>query len=604
MNFPSLKGRIVGLDTETDGLKPYLGNRIFGVSIAMEGFSGYWDARKTPRVFEWLADELPKAEIIIGHHIKFDAHFLADEGVCYMDVPWHCTMVTDTLCYEHHHEYSLEAVAQRRLDRGKSTEMIEKWMEMSGAKNKKEAMSTLSQAPEELVRPYAITDAELLLPIYFHQLQDVMDQGLERVYKLEMDLLPVLTDMERGGVRCDIEAAHAAIPELTKIIDSSQETLNNIVGFDINVNSTPQIRKVFAPEKISKWQFKLSDGTLCWATDAGNPSIDQNVLKEMQHPAAALIRKIRKITKLSQTFIQGHILSNIDGRGYVHTTFNSTRNDTDAGTVTGRLSSTGPALQQINKRDKNTAKILRSMFLPDVGQEWLSMDFSSADMRVASHYLNDPSMIDAYNKNPDTDFHQYVADMVGIPRSPSYAGEPNAKTLDLSMAFGAGAGKTAMSLGMPFSVEEWGDGRMKLVAGREAQAILDMYHAKFPAFRKFSKQAATVAKGRGYIMSLMGRRLRFVNKDEHKAAGFLFQSGCAEAMKTKMVEVWRMLRGTGYRLMLSVHDELAISAPEETTLDKEIHKVYTDFQSEHAPFKLRVPMTASFERGANWYEGH
>lgn len=601
MKFPSLKGQIVGLDTETEGLRPYLGDKIFGVSVAISGWSDYFDIRTTPKALDWLRDELPRADIIIGHHKKFDAHFLANEGIEYLDIPWHCTMIVDTLCYEHHHEYSLEAVAQRRLGRGKSTEMIDKWMEMSGAKNKKEAMSTLSQAPEWLVKPYAVTDAELLLPIYFHQLQDVVDQKLERVYKLEMDLQPVLFDMERNGVKCDVQAAHDSIPGLTKIVEDSERELNEIVGFNMNVNSTPQVRKVFAPERVGKYQFKLSDGTLCWQTDAGNPSIDQHVLKEMTHPAAALIRKVRKVKKLRDTFVKGHILSNIDAKGYVHTTFNATRNDEDAGTVTGRLSSTDPAMQQINGRDKDTSKILRSMFIVEEGFDWLGKDFSSADFRIATHYLNDSSMIQTYNNDPNTDFHQYVAEITGIPRSPEYAGGPSSKVLNLSMAFGAGAGKIASQMKMPFTVEEW-NGKMMLKAGPEATAVINSYHHKFPVFKKFAKNAAAVAKDRGYILSLMGRKLRFVDGSYHKAAGYLFQSGCAECMKTALVRVWKLIRGTEYKLFLTVHDEAGIKAPKDGKLDDEIHRAYTDFQSEEAYFKLRVPMTASSNRGRNWYE--
>lgn len=601
--FPSLRGRVAALDTETTGLKFALGARVFGVSVALEGFSGYWDVRLQPQVLEWLRDELPLASLAIGHNIKFDMNFLRAEGVVCLDTPWHCTMITDTLIYEHHHEYSLEAVAQRRLGVGKRGDMVEEWKRLSGAKSKSEAMSTLHLAPVELVHPYAVQDAELLLPIYANQMKDIAEQNLTQVYTLEMDLQPVLADMEWGGTRCDVEAAEKSIPELTLIVDEEQTKLDALVGFNININSSPQIRRVFQPEKLNKYQFKLIDGTVCWATEAGNPSIDQNVLKEMTHPAAALIRRVRKVKKLRDTFVKGHILGNVDSRGYVHTSFNATRNDADAGTVTGRLSSTEPALQQINGRDKDTSKILRSMFLPDDGDDWLGADFSSADFRIAAHYLNDPDLTESYNKNPDTDFHGFVAEMVGIPRSPRFAGDPNAKTLNLSMAFGAGGGKIAQSLGLPFDVEER-NGKMFLVAGPEANQVINNYHKKFPAFRAFSKNAAQVAKERGYVMSLMGRRLRFVNNDSHKAAGYLFQSGCAECMKTALVRVWRMLRGTGYRLFLTVHDEIGISAPKGGKLDDEIKRVYTDFQSAEAPFKLRVPMTADMKRGDNWYNGH
>ena len=567
----------------------------------MDGWSGYFDIRRDPEALSWLREELPTANLIIGHHLKFDVHMLANEGVNVIHVPWHCTMITDTLCYEHHLSYGLDEVAKRRCKMTKRGDMIDEWMRISGHRTRKAAMQHLADAPYELVAPYAIQDAELLLPIFKDQLADLREQDLGKVYALEMQLLPVLYDMERHGVRCDVEAAHKAIPELTKIIEADQATLNQLVGFDMNVNSTPQVRRIFQPEQLNKHQFKLVDGTICWKTKSGGPCIDQNVLKEMVHPAAGMIRKIRKIVKLRDTFISGHILSNIDDRGYVHTTFNSTRNDSDAGTVTGRLSSTDPALQQINGRDADTSKILRSMFLPDEGDEWLGADFSSADFRIAAHYLNDPRMLDAYAENPNTDFHGFVSEMTGIPRSPAYAGGPSSKTLNLSMAFGAGAGKIALQMGMPFTIEER-DGKMFLVAGEEAQKVIQAYHAKFPVFKSFSKSAADVAKNRGYIRSLMGRKLRFVNNDGHKAAGYLFQSGCAEVMKTALVRVWHSLQGTGYKLFLTVHDEVGISAPMGGLIDDEIQRIYTDYQSEEAPFILRVPMTSTFKRGANWYE--
>ena len=921
MKFPSLRERVVGIDTETTGLKWALGDRLFGVSLAMEGWSGYFDVRRNPEVLSWLREELPKANLIIGHHLKFDVHMLANEGINLLYTPWHCTMITETLCYEHHNSYGLDETAKRRLGMTKRGDMIAEWMTIGGHRNKKAAMANLADAPYELVATYAIRDAELLLPIFKEQMLDIQNQELGRVYDLEMQLLPVLFDMERHGVRCDVEAAHKAIPELTKIIEADQAILNQQVGFEMNVNSTPQVRKVFQPEPINKRQFKLIDGTICWATDAGGPRIDQNILKEMVHPAALLIRKIRKITKLRDTFISGHILSNIDNNGFVHTTFNSTRNDADAGTVTGRLSSTDPALQQINGRDADTSKILRSMFLPDEGDEWLGADFSSADFRIAAHYLNDPRMLSAYAENPNTDFHGFVSEMTGIPRSPAYAGGPSSKTLNLcvggdieyltregwkkiseyggediaqwengvinfvkpiyhsgwsddvyqinakwgtivatgghrmpiqdpekeyalkdvfvnqtfggnrsyslfttwnnhgtgidwsdaelrmliafqadgltnyngrsykgasfifsrerkisrikqlldgvgaqysestlsggntriavlygkdnvgyhgitatprwlskdlwiinpfdlnehqkkvildelvqwdgsisksgnvptpvystsvkrqadfvqilassmgintsinttvfdketwndhyrvryglqrrrsylsknvtrtdpcnvycfsvpstyfvartsegqifisgnSMAFGAGAGKIALQMGMPFTIEER-NGKMILLAGEEAQRVIDAYHEKFPVFKSFSRSAADVAKNRGYVKSLMGRKLRFVNNDGHKAAGYLFQSGCAEVMKTALVRVWHLLQGTDYKLFLTVHDEVGISAPVDGKLDDEIQRVYTDYQSEEAPFLLRVPMTSTFKRGANWYE--
>jgi len=432
-------------------------------------------------------------------------------------------------------------------------------------------------------------------------------QELHHVLRLERDLLPVLADMSWGGIRVDIQAAQAAIPVLDEKEARLQHEIQTLVGGKFNVNSSPQIREFFKPEPINRFQWRLIDGTLFGPTKAGKgPSIDQHALREIKHPLAALILDLRKTIKLRDTFLRGHILGSADDNGYVHTNFNQTRNDADAGTVTGRLSSTDPALQQITKRDKANAAILRACFLADEGDEWLCEDYSQVDFRCGAHLQNDPDVIEAYRSQSELDYHQVVSDMTGIPRNPPYAGAPNTKQINLGLSFGAGPGKLAFMMGMPHEVKEY-KGKMAYVPGDEAKEIFDLYHNRLPAVKQFMKRAENVAKTTGYVKTQIGRRLRFPRGvGAHKAAGLLYQAYAADLHKYGLVMVDRLIRSGGLsepaRLMMSCHDEIGVSTKRDERNAEMIRLAYTNFNSEDSPIRMRVPIMASVDFGANWYE--
>ena len=197
------------------------------------------------------------------------------------------------------------------------------------------------------------------------------------------------------------------LPDVLRIL---QKEIDELAGGKFNVNSSPQIRAFFKPEPVNKFQWRLIDGTIVGPTKSGKgPCLDQNALREIKHPIAEKILALRKTIKLRDTFLRGHILASADGHGYVHTTFNQTRTDSDAGTVSGRLSSVDPALQQITKRDKVNAAILRSLFLADDGQLWLCEDYKQVDFRCAAHLQNDPNVIQAYSDDPELDYHKIVS---------------------------------------------------------------------------------------------------------------------------------------------------------------------------------------------------
>lgn len=605
--FPSLERRIIALDFETTGLQYWDPSfSIFGVAIAfVDDFkfhSMYFDAREYPRVFEWLRNELPKTHLVVAQFAQFEAQCVHSIGIDPQDIEWYCTMTAACLIDEHMIKYDLQSIAAYNHVHTRKGELQDRIRLALGAKSIDAAMANLQHAPADLVSEYGAEDAATALKIYFAQYPELENQELLKVMNLEMRLMPVLARMSRVGVRVDTEAAEASIPELTARADVLQRELNDITGTNFNANSTPQIRALFDPQPISPYQFVCNDGTIIGLTKSGKgPSLDQNALRSMKHPAAAKIIQLRKTVKLRDTFVRGHILGNADQNGYVHTTFNQTRNDEDAGTGTGRLSSTDPALQQITKRDKDNAALLRSFFLPDRGQAWLCIDHSQIDFRCSAHLVNDPRIIEQYKENPNLDFHQIVADMTGIPRNAPYAGAPYAKQMNLSMAFGAGPGKACFMMGMPYKIEEY-KGKMMYIAGPEGRAVFELYHQKLPGVRAFMKQAERVAHSTGYVRTQIGRRLRLGKGTAHKAAGLLYQSYAADIHKYALIAVDQALKGTEGRLMLSVHDEADLSAPNDDKLKARCVEAYTDFQSDHSPVKMRVPITASAKFGVNWWE--
>ena len=604
MKFPEIpRNEIISLDYETTGLRYWLPDfRVFGIAVAVRDHSWYWDVRSDPQVVDWLRDLLP-GRMAVAQNAQYEFQCTRQFQIDPRSVNWYCTMVAECLIDEHHLTYDLASIAKYRGVESQKLVHLESIRTAMGWRDSREVLSRLSEVPPAIVAPYGASDAADALAIYRKQQTEIKSQGLQQVLDLEMKLLPVLADMSWGGVRVDLEAAHAAIPKLDVQEEQLQKEVNEITGGKFNVNSSPQVRAFFKPEPISKFQWKLIDGTLVGPTKGGKgPSLDQNVMRQITHPLAAKILALRKTIKLRDTFIRGHVIGSADGDGYVHTQFNQTRNDADAGTVTGRLSSTDPALQQITKRDKVNAAILRAMFLPDAGEEWLCTDYSQVDFRCAAHLINDPLVIQAYQEDPTLDYHQIVSDMTGIPRNPPYAGAPNTKQINLGLAFGAGAGKLAFMMGMEYGIKE-SRGKMQYVPGQAATDIFNLYHKKLPGVKEFMKRAEAVAKETGYVRTAIGRRLRFPI-GAHKAAGLLYQAYAADLHKLGLVAIDDSIRTEKLpaRLLMSCHDEAGVSMKQDDSVKSRIISRYTHFNDEDSVVRMRVPITASGDYGLNWWE--
>jgi DNA polymerase I-like protein with 3'-5' exonuclease and polymerase domains len=439
------------------------------------------------------------------------------------------------------------------------------------------------------VRGYAMEDARLTLEVFKKQMARVKSDKIEDIVEFENKLIPLLLDMRLKGVRVAQDRAETLYIELKQKQELSQKKLNKRANTDINVWANASIKRAYDKESI-KYTY----------TDKGTPSFTQAWLEVQKDPISECILEIRKLDKIRNTFIKNMIMEKATN-GRIHCQFHST------GTVTGRFSSSNPNLQQVPARDQNLAPLIRDLFLPEEGEDWVCADYAQQEPRVLVHYASlkniDSALTarDNYHQDENTDFHQMVADMAEIPRK-------QAKTINLGLFYGMGQKKLAQELGLD---EE------------TARSLFKKYHSKVPFVRTISNQVSNIASTRGYIKTLLGRKRRFnlwepvdsfgekafpyseaaakYHKQKlkraytHKALNALIQGSAADITKAAMYQIYKAGLLNDINLLLTVHDELdfSIAPDKQKCLDEAI-------QIMKSCVKLEVPLRVDVERGSTW----
>lgn len=604
---------LVSIDTETTGLNWYK-DTAFGIAVAAlagsEIVSAYYDIRVKPRAVEALRDKAPKLRRYCNHNAKFDANFLMNLGI---EVPLdriECTSVRAALINEHENSFSLDALAQKYLKLQK-VDIYQELANLFGGKPTREAqIKNLHRAPESLAGKYASEDPVLAIKLWQWQEEEIKRQGLEQVWALEKKVTPILIQMERNGVRVDVDRAERSMVDVGHKITAAQKMLDDLAGKPMNANSPKQMREMLGAKQRKAdnpqgFEWVTDSGFLLPMTESGNPSIGKDtliILSEQGDARATQVLTLRKMIK-ANSFLKDHILGHALG-DRVYPNYNQTRGDNELGTGTGRFSINDPALQQIPSRDIDIAEVARSCFIPEDGEDWCCADWEQMEFRMFAHYTKDPAILKAYQDDPSTDYHQIVSDITGIPRKPRFAGDANSKQINLGLVFGMGMGKMAYEMGLDYTVRYGSDGREWFNAGPQAQQVFDTYHTAIPGVSKLLSQASSIAKSRGYVQTIMGRHLRFPGgKYTHKAGGLVFQGSSADCMKQKMVELWPICKSEGISMLLTVHDELDFSMDRGKSKKQSlmVKEVLETFDGKRCPIKLRVPIRSSVELGPNWF---
>ena len=315
------------------------------------------------------------------------------------------------------------------------------------------------------VGAYAERDAELTLELWQVMKREIIHQDLESIFNLETDLFPCLVDMRFKGVRVDVERAHTLKEQLSKQEAQLLQEVEKETQINVQIWAARSIAKVFDKLGLDYSRTEKTE----------SPSFTKNFLQEHKHPMVQRIAKAREINKAHTTFIDTII--KYEHKGRIHADINQIRSD-QGGTVTGRFSYNNPNLQQLPARNKDLGPLIRSLFLPEEGHTWGCFDYSQQEPRLVVHYASlykFPSVyevIEAYNNDISTDFHQIVADMAQIPRS-------QAKTINLGLFYGMGKNKLQAELG---------------VTKEKAEELFNQYHKKVPFVKQLMNAASIVHK--------------------------------------------------------------------------------------------------------------
>ena len=585
----------IDLETKDPGLKELgsgsvIGNGdVVGISVATAHYKGYFPIAHEgggnmdrKQVLNWLQDILNAPSTKIFHNAIYDVCWLRRLGLKVQgDIV--CTMIAAAVTDENRFRYDLNSLSWHYLGYGKNESALAEAAQSWGIDPKAE----MYKLPAMHVGGYAERDAEITFGLWQEMKKEILHQDLEDIFDLETELFPCLVDMRFKGVRVDIEKAHQMKKDFIK---EENELLTKIEG-ETNIR-----RQIWAARSIANVFDTLKipyERTL--KTSA--PSFTKNFLQEHEHPVVRMIAQAREINKAHTTFIDSIIKHEHNGR--IHAEINQLRSD-NGGTITGRFSYQNPNLQQIPARNKDLGPKIRSLFLPENGCKWGCFDYSQQEPRLVVHYASLyklPSVydvIDAYNNDPNSDFHQTVADMAEIPRS-------QAKTINLGLFYGMGKAKLQAELG---------------VTKDKAADLFNTYHSRVPFVKQLMDKASNRAQDRGQIRTLLGRLCRFhlwepnsfgmhkamTHEDalrEHgpgirraytyKSLNKLIQGSAADMTKKAMLELYK----EGIIPHIQIHDELDISVEDESHAKKIIEVM------ENA-VTLEVPNKVDYEVGNNW----
>lgn len=584
-DLPTIKdGDTIVLDTETNGLSWQVCHTVGFVVHKVDPESGrilsrhYLPIRHESgpnfdpaTVIAWVQSWSGKRIHLIGHNLKFDLHFCANDGIHFPNATFEDTQVNATLIDEHiRGGYSLDNISKEyNIQTKKATQIYEYMASKFGGNSDKSQMANYWRLPADdaMAVEYALADGDVTWFCALNQRPIIEYQELTRVWGVECRLIPVLFKMERRGV----PVCPDALERLKAYIDRRLQAARALLPTDFNPRSPNQVAAVLMERE------GIRDEDLP-RTALGNLSFVEAWLK--QHDTGRAIINVRQLTNLQNTFIKGSVEDKLH-KGRVHCSFNQMF-DGDYGTTTGRLSSSQPNMQQVPKRDKLLAPIFRDIYVPEPGTFWSTNDYSQQEYRVFAAYTGSKPIIEGYAAG--IDMHQTVANKLGVER------DPTGKRLNLGMLYWAGAPKIAGLLGI--TVER-------------AQELREWYDAEFPDVKKFLYRCQKKGKSAGFIKTILGRRARFPMRDEsYKGASRAIQGTCADIVKQKMVEVNDFLesetRGE-WGLVLQVHDSLDWYLPYDLTrVNMDAAKVMEDMSSISPLLSGKVPMKVDSETGESW----
>ena len=576
-----LTNKILSLDTETTSTSA-IDAELVGLSFAVKEFEAFYvpvpanreEALQIVNIFKpvYESDEILK----VGQNLKYDLEVLRNYGIELKGKMWDTMIAHYLIQPELHH--NMDYMAEIYLNY--QTIHIDELIGPKG-KNQKSMRSLL---PSQIYE-YAAEDADITL-----RLKNKLEPELKKAecedlfYNIEMPLMPVLAEMEMNGVCLDTASLAETSKQFTNRMNEIEARIYELAGERFNIASPKQVGEIlFDKLKIVEKAKK---------TKTGQYVTSEEVLQQLRnkHEIVADILEHRGLKKLIGTYIDALPKLINPKTGHIHTSFNQTI------TATGRLSSSDPNLQNIPIRGED-GKEIRKAFIPEPGCLFFSADYSQIELRVMAHLSQDAEMIKVFSEGKDL----HAATAANIYKKPIEEVTRDERTKSKRANFGIIYGITVFGLAERLDIPR-----------DEAKMLIDGYFETFPQVHDYMEKSKEVAREKGYVTTLFGRRRYLPDINSHNATvrGFAernainapIQGTAADIIKVAMIHIYNRFKAEGIRskMILQVHDELNFSVfPEEKEKVESI--VLEEMQN---ALNLSVPLVADSGFGQNWLEAH
>jgi len=513
--------------------------------------------------------DVPKA----GHNIKYDWQVLRRAGVELRGVTYD-SMLASFVLEPGRRSHAIDNLALEHLGRG-----MQSYTDVAG---KGKAQIPFAEVAVGAAAAYCGADSATVLALREVFDPALADTGMALLLRdIEMPLVHVLTDMEWAGIAIDGALFARLGAELGEDLARLESEIAQVAGEELNLNSPRQLAAVL----FEKQQLPVLKKTKTGA------STDADVLEQlaaMGHALPQLILDYRELQKLKSTYVDTLPLSVNRETRRIHTSFNQT------GAATGRLSSTGPNLQNIPVRSPRGEAIRRG-FVPAPGCVFVVADYSQIELRLMAHLSSDPAFIEAFRQGGD--IHRQTAAVIFNVPLDAVTSEmrSRAKTINFATIYGQGAFALARNLG---------------ISQDDARDFIARYFERFAGVRAFLDTQVALAREQGYVETIFKRR-RYIPEirdrnfnmrayGERNAQNSPLQGSAADLIKVAMIRIHRAIRHGELesRMLLQVHDELVFEVPEKE-VDEMVALVRRHMEG---AAELQVPLVVDIGVGSNWLD--
>ncbi len=571
-------------DTETTSEDPVLA-KLAGISFSWKEGAAYYvgvseGAREEKKldvglVIGRLKDIFEDEEIKkTGQNVKYDYIVLANYGVSVKGIVFD-TMVASYLLNPSKPNHGLDYISFEYLNH-KMTTPIEDLI------GKGKSATTMDKVDVGKVSDYSCEDSDVTFRLKKILEKEISQKNLdELLYKVEMPLTEVLARMEINGVSIDKKYLATLSKEMDGKLGKLTKKIYELAGEEFNINS---------PKQLSVILFEKMKLPVIRRTKTGI-STDEEVLTKLAlgHPLPEKLLEYRELSKLKSTYVDSlpDLVNPATNR--VHTSFNQTV------TATGRLSSSGPNLQNIPIRTEEGKKIRKAFIASDKKHTLLSADYSQIELRILAHLSGDKNLIEAFKEG--SDIHAYTASLVFAVKEPEVTSDMRsmAKTVNFGILYGMSPYGLSQSLKIDVD---------------KAKEFIDAYFERYPEVKFYLEGLIGEARQNGYVTTLLGRRryipeinstdMRVRQFAERTAINTPIQGSAADIIKVAMISIDERLskKRLTAKMIMQVHDELVFDVPKDEL--KEVCRIVKDGMENI--IKLKVPVEAHVEAGENWLE--